>query len=731
MKAVGFHACTLCFLLTCSMVDARAQPPGREARLGCSSAAETLADPRNPLYPVSMEEFDLTLKKALNDCALALREKPDDESIAGSAAIAFAFAGDFSAAATQAKIAADQGAGGATGLLGALHAQGRGIRRDLTRAVDLLHKAERKSDALAAYNLGVLYASGEGVDQDDAEAFRYYLAAAQRRDVLAMLRVAQSYLDGRGIVANRQAAESWWRKAAEQSNVEGRPHPARLTERRPLSEALEPSLAWLRAQAEANEAWAQAFLGELYERGQLVAQNYALALNWYRRAAEQHNDAGEWALSRMYAQGRGVAMDREESARWFYRGSMRKCERELGAPPGGDECDRLAGDPYDPRRIGTGAASHCLALLADQAVAACRKSLRAAPATVRFRAQLARALAHAGEYAEARHEAEIAARAGSTTAMMLMGAMHESTAAADRDPAAALQWYRRAAASGENEQALLHALRLETVASGRNSAAVRKLQAQLSHLPQAWPKASPDLYRDALLRKAELGNARSQYAIAVSYERGEGVPRSDQEAAKWYRKAAAQGHSGSRNSLAQMFQQGVGVDRNPDEAMRLYRESAEAGNLDACWELALMLRDKGDYSAARVWLNRMATEDDGRAMTELANWYESGRGVAPDAKDALRWYERAAPASKWAQFKVAAMLTAGRGVPRNDVAAFKHWKKLADAGNADALNNLGVMYVQGRGVEKNLARATEKYLEAAKRGSSHARGNLELIFDEG
>ena len=48
-------------------------------------------------------------------------------------------------------------------------------------------------------------------------------------------------------------------------------------------------------------------------------------------------------------------------------------------------------------------------------------------------------------------------------------------------------------------------------------------------------------------KKAEAGDAESQFTIGIQYEQGQfGYPKDYCEAAKWYRKAAEQGHAGAQ-----------------------------------------------------------------------------------------------------------------------------------------------------------------------------------------
>jgi TPR repeat protein len=54
-------------------------------------------------------------------------------------------------------------------------------------------------------------------------------------------------------------------------------------------------------------------------------------------------------------------------------------------------------------------------------------------------------------------------------------------------------------------------------------------------------------------------------------------------------------------------------------------------------------------------------------------------------------------------------------------AALREWRPLAEAGNVDALNNLGAMHFEGQGVPKDEVRAYAWATLAVKRGSADAQ----------
>src|SRR5579864_6884354 len=77
-----------------------------------------------------------------------------------------------------------------------------------------------------------------------------------------------------------------------------------------------------------------------------------------------------------------------------------------------------------------------------------------------------------------------------------------------------------------------------------------------------------------LQSKAEAGNAEAQLGLARAYQDGNGVPRNDERAVKWYRKAADQGNAIAQNNLGVMYRNGNGVEKSKEQAVNWYRKAA-------------------------------------------------------------------------------------------------------------------------------------------------------------
>ncbi len=74
-----------------------------------------------------------------------------------------------------------------------------------------------------------------------------------------------------------------------------------------------------------------------------------------------------------------------------------------------------------------------------------------------------------------------------------------------------------------------------------------------------------DLY--SLQQKAQAGDAKAEYLLGWSYMTAAGVSQDYQEAATWYRKAAAGGSAAAEFGLGYLYEHGKGVRRDYRQAV--------------------------------------------------------------------------------------------------------------------------------------------------------------------
>ncbi len=104
---------------------------------------------------------------------------------------------------------------------------------------------------------------------------------------------------------------------------------------------------------------------------------------------------------------------------------------------------------------------------------------------------------------------------------------------------------------------------------------------------------------------ADQNDPQGQYALAIMYDIGEGIPQNHEEARKYYTLAAEQGYADAQNNLGVMYDQGEGVARDYKEAMKWYLLAAENGNKDAPNNIGVLhmigLGVPRDFEKAHKW----------------------------------------------------------------------------------------------------------------------------------
>ena len=109
--------------------------------------------------------------------------------------------------------------------------------------------------------------------------------------------------------------------------------------------------------------------------------------------------------------------------------------------------------------------------------------------------------------------------------------------------------------------------------------------------------------------------------------------------------------------------------------------------------------------AGDLWLK--ASEGDAKALAELRVRAEKGEASA--------------------QCYLGNMYDTGRGVAKDEVEAVKWFRKAADQGNASAQFLLGLMYDTGQGVAKDEGEAYKWYLLSGAQGNEFAKKEIPLI----
>jgi TPR repeat protein len=160
---------------------------------------------------------------------------------------------------------------------------GKGVTKNIDKAIKWYRKVAVKGYAVAQHNLGVIY----GAQEDYLKAAKWYRKAAEQGDVRAQNNLADLYMKGLGFSIDKIEAIKWYGKAAEK-----------------------------------GYKVAQYNLGVIYYYGDGINKNYSQAFNWYRKAAEQNHAEAQYYLGLAYTNGKGVAKNNSKAIEWYKKSAQ-------------------------------------------------------------------------------------------------------------------------------------------------------------------------------------------------------------------------------------------------------------------------------------------------------------------------------------------------------------------------------------------------------------------------
>lgn len=205
----------------------------------------------------------------------------------------------------------------------------------------------------------------------------------------------------------------------------------------------------------------------------------------------------------------------------------------------------------------------------------------------------------------------------------------------------------------------------------------------------------------ALINAAEKGDINAQMFLGRIYTEGlYGVPKSPQQANKWYLAAAKQG-----NVEAQFLVYSSLVDNDKVEALKWLKKSADNGFAPAQVLIGDELRVYGDIEKFGMqifqYYNSAAAQSFPPGYYGVANCYYYGIGVPRDSKKALEFYKKAGTDISNALLKIAYCYELDKDYDN----AFIWYQKAVDAGIPQAYNDIAYLYAEGRGVGKDIQKA--------------------------
>lgn len=210
---------------------------------------------------------------------------------------------------------------------------------------------------------------------------------------------------------------------------------------------------------------------------------------------------------------------------------------------------------------------------------------------------------------------------------------------------------------------------------------------------------TPNAQQQAVIDKAALGDVAAITELGYMHSRGAGVPYDLERAEELLTQAIELGDPNAKAYLGFILMESFPGYDNDQKARGLFKASAAEGNMLGVWgeQYYLTIGDIEANKKENIALLRQQEEVILKEGTEyMADFIGSFN-------------------PSWIYIPSGPLLT-----------------KAAEAGNANALNSLGVAYLNGIvGNGEGLPKAIEYYTQAAELGSSFAMQNLGATYFEG
>jgi TPR repeat protein len=116
------------------------------------------------------------------------------------------------------------------------------------------------------------------------------------------------------------------------------------------------------------------------------------------------------------------------------------------------------------------------------------------------------------------------------------------------------------------------------------------------------------------LSKDKTARAEALYNLGDHYWYGFGVEEDDDEALKYYRKAAELGYADAMNAIAWCYSQGYGVERNLEASYEWYKKTARA------------YYEKGEMGGVKHALHGVPVDDEVRLLLNALNNASGAKG---------------------------------------------------------------------------------------------------------
>ena len=458
-----------------------------------------------------------------------------------------------------------------------------------------------QGDANAQYELAVCYDFGNEVLQNDYQAFRWYEQAANKGNAQAQYALAKFYAQGRAVTQSTYTALIWYKKAAAQGYKKAELEINRLQKYKDEQQSnkkkdsvytkdnSEAYFIKCKKAAEQGNANAQYDLALCYLAGSGTPRDEKEAFCWYQKAAEQGHVSAQFALEHCYKEGIGTIKDLTKAEYWYQKATKQENKKkkiiditETNEPQSTSEIRQVNQTKHNKSSLNEDKQAYKNGK--EIYYEKCKKDAEKGNMREQYELALCYEIGHGciKNEIQAFYWYQKSAEQGYAQAQYALAGCYVNGIGVAPNKYQAIGWYRKAAAQGY-QKAQLEIERLEAQNNSKKNGKV-DLQNKTQN-----PLNTVDNYYEFYKRKAEAGDAKSQYLLAVCFANGTDTDKDMQKAIYWYKKSAEQGYVKAQSELAYCYHYGVGVAANKERAAYWYRKAIKQGDQASQERLGLLI----------------------------------------------------------------------------------------------------------------------------------------------
>jgi len=501
---------------------------------------------------------------------------------------------------------AQRGYGEVMLLLAANYQFGRGVKRDLFKALRWYRNSAKSGTERGALATAVFYLRGYATPRNSSKALKWLRTVLGPKEP-AILALAAEETQKPQEKAPREKTPDF-RTWVESELLEG--------ERKGLPGAiLELGRRWINAASTRSRGFeklvllarrgfgpATLTLADLYYQGRIVPRDVKRAILFYQSLSDRDSPEALLRLSAIYQQGTETQRDMGHSLNLLSK----------AASLGSTQAAFLLGNSYLEGQHGQKQSRELASRWFKEAAQKNHLGSQLALGMIFLRSH---------QFQAALHWFEKAADQGHRLAQWICASLYISGLDTEKNLNRAAYWCALAAYQGHREA---------------------QFQLGVLYSQGAGLKQDGVLAFKWTLLAAQKGHVEAQWNLGVFYSQGRGVPKSLEKAKHWYHEAAEQNHVNAQVLLGLHHYQAPGSEKNFDQALHWLTQAAIQGDLEIQLLLAKLYAGEKemppDLVKAYAWYNVLETSDGKSRPQKLALAQRLGTDEIREAQGLAQQY---------------------------------------------------------------------------------------------